>query len=138
MLLSLVTPYNVATLLKLLLICDSDAKIHIIRILDGLRRNKLPVELFNKAAEPYMKAILAGAEKFAFFEHVEDSYCQLLYHEAGKVTRLLELSKPSQQGHRKEESNYAVCRLLLKLAAIYQENAIQAGICFFYQQATPM
>ena len=54
MLLSLVTPYNVATLLRLLLICESDAKINIIRILDGLRRNKLPIELFNEAAEPYM------------------------------------------------------------------------------------
>ena len=39
MLPSLVTPKNLTILLKLLLICEPEAKIHVIKILDGLRRN---------------------------------------------------------------------------------------------------
>ena len=39
MLLSLVTPTNLTILLKLLLVCEPEAKIHVIKILDGLRCN---------------------------------------------------------------------------------------------------
>ena len=55
MLLSLVTPSNLTILLKLLLVSQASVKIHLIKILDGLRRNKLPVELFDEAARPLLQ-----------------------------------------------------------------------------------
>ena len=71
---------------------------------------------------------MAKAEKFVFFEHLESSYCRLLYNEAGKVMRFLEVSKPSLDGHR-GGSNYLFCRLLLKLVLdLTGTNKVEAAL----------
>ena len=51
MLLSIATPYHLKIILQLLLIVPTDLKLNIIKILDGLHKNNLPQDLFEKAVE---------------------------------------------------------------------------------------
>ena len=112
MLVSLVSPGNLAILLKMLLVFDSNAKIHVIQILDGLRRNQMPIELFDEAAKPLLEA--QRNEKLVFSQNLTSPYARLLYTEAAKIWSILD--KPvSKKENWRDEPNYAVCRLLLRL-----------------------
>ena len=132
MLVSLVSPGNLAILLKMLLVFDSNAKIHVIQILDGLRRNQMPIELFDEAAKPLLEA--QRNEKLVFSQNLTSPYARLLYTEAAKIWSILD--KPiSKKENWRDEPNYAVCRLLLRLVISVAESCqVETALALSIQQ----
>lgn len=83
-----------------------------LKILDGLRLNKLPQSFFDETAKKVLEANkYEDLQSLVMIENLTSPYCQLLYYEAAKIRHL-------QAGDIKldrREPLYAVSRLLLRL-----------------------
>ena len=66
MLLSLASPYHIGILLQLLVVVPPFQKLRIIKILDCLRQNKLPRQLFDDAVKP----LLEERQDLVFLQHL--------------------------------------------------------------------
>lgn len=90
MLLSLASPYHIGILLQLLVILPPESKLKIIKILDGLRQNKLPRQLFDDAVKP-----LLGEDRkdLLFLEHLKSDFSKFLFTAAAKIRSFEGLNK---------------------------------------------
>ena len=81
MLLSLASPYHIGILLQLLVILPPFQKQGILKILDCLRQNKLPRQLFDDAVKP----LLEDRQDLVFLQHLQGDYSKFLYVAAAKI-----------------------------------------------------
>ena len=119
MLLSLASPYHLQILTKLLLVVLPADQLRVIRILDGLHRNKLPQELFNAAAKPILIQLKDEKQPKLFLEdRLENDFSKLLYILAARIR----LCKSTFTIERTNQS-YLVCsRLLLRLMLSFEQD----------------
>ena len=91
-----------------------------LKILEGLRLNKLPQSFFDETAKKVLEtSVYEDLPRLVMIDNLTSPYCQLLYYEAAKIRHF-------QAGHSKLDSReplYAVSRQLLRLMVSSMEKS---------------